>query len=161
GYAGNGPAANSDAVTFSDFSSVPALKPATIAATEWAATDPQSLVENEFTRSRGLGRAQEFERRDANATRMLQRFALEQLNDRIRIRDGDGSVYEGSIVATTSLGVEVLKESKDESGQNRETQLRRKLSDSDAPVMPIQFRATGTNKARQLVIINGEMWGEE
>jgi hypothetical protein len=157
GYAGNGPVANSGAVTLSDFSSAPALKPATIVATEWAAADRQSLTGNEIIRSRG----REFERRDANGTPILERFALEQINDRIRIRDGDGSVYEGNIVATTGLEAEGLKEGKDELRQNRETQLRRKPSDSDAPVMPIQFRVSGTNKAQQLVVINGEMWGEE
>jgi hypothetical protein len=92
----------------------------------------------------------------------LQRFAVEQVNNRIRIRDVDGSVYEGNILATADPRTEVLKqEAKDELRENRDAQLRRQLNESDQPIMPVHFRASGTNKARQLVIINGEMWGEE
>jgi hypothetical protein len=151
----NKPTTDSGVTTLGDVTAAPALQAATVTATEWAAADRQ-LRENEVLQSRGLNRAQEYERRDANGTPILQRFALEQINDRIRIRDGDGSVYEGSIVATT--GVEALKESKDEL---RETQLQRKLSDPGTAGTPIQFRASGTNKARQLVVINGEMWRDE
>jgi len=162
GVAVNGQSTNAGATPLGDSYSILPAQSLAVATTEWAATtDRQSLVENEAIRSRALNRTQEFERRDANGPAILQRFAVEQINDQIRIRDGDGSVYEGKIVAATDPSGEVLKEAKDELRENRGVQLRRRLNEAAEPIMPIHFRASGTNKARQLVVINGEMWGEE
>jgi hypothetical protein len=153
---GNVSVPNAGTTSLGDLVAAPGLQTATVVATEWAAAADRQLAENEVLQGRGLERAQQFGRRDANGTPILQRFAVEQINERIRIRDGDGSVYEGIIVTTT--GVEALKESKDELS---ETRVQRKLSDPNTSAVPIRFRASGTNRARQLVVINGEMRGAE
>lgn len=106
-----------------------------------------------------------FERQDANAPAILQKFRLEQhANGRISIRDADGSVYEGEILAAKT-GADTgakAKLAKDELQDSN-----RKLGEPHAapvalaePPTPISFRASGTNRNKELVVINGELFRE-
>jgi hypothetical protein len=148
--------------TFSDSASLPAAT--TVPVTEWAAAPRSDVAKNELVRARGFAGTAlgvEFEREDRRGPAVLQKFQLEQqANGRITIRDADGSVYEGQILAAKVDGLEDLK-AKDETRE-----LDRKLAVPAAvPAAPmpasVSFRASGTNRNKELVVINGQLLREE
>jgi hypothetical protein len=106
---------------------------------------------------------QKFERQgQAVGPALLQKFELQQhVNGRISIRDADGTVYEGEILAAkadsdTDVKAKVANEL-------QETNRRLVRSDALAIAAPssVWFRASGTNKSKELVVINGELLREE
>lgn len=132
------------------------------------AVSRQVLARSEFTRDRGVQAAsgveaalgQRFETQDATA--LLQKFELQQhANGRISIRDADGTVYEGVILAAKTDS-DALAKAKAESGELRAD---RKLERTDdlaaATAASVSFRASGTNRSRELVVISGELLREE
>jgi hypothetical protein len=139
--------------------------------TELAAANRGDRAKNELSRQRGLQEpeerlgavalGQEFERQDAaGVPALLQKFRWQQFaNGTVQIRDADGSVYAGVILAaTTEADADVkAKLSKDET---RELDRGR----TPAPMAAggsVRFRASGTNRHRELVVINGELLQEQ
>jgi len=127
----------------------------------------------ELSRSRGLQPAtgveatlgQKFERQDGTvAPALLQKFELLQhANGRLSIRDADGTVYEGEILAAKADSDTALKAK----AENESREANRRLARSDdalaaaAAPASVSFRASGTNKSKELVVINGELLREE
>ena len=125
----------------------------------------------ELSRSRGLQPAtgveatlgQKFERQDGALPALLQKFELQQhVNGRISIRDADGTVYEGEILAAKTDSDKAAKAK----AENESREANRRLVRSDdalAAVAPasVSFRASGTNRNKELVVINGELLREE
>jgi hypothetical protein len=161
-----------DVATYSaEFVQPPSRPVAT--ATDLAAVNRGDLAKNELSRRRGLEVTEErlgavtvgeeFERRDgAGSPAVLQKFRLQQFaNGTIQIRDADGSVYAGAILTAKADAYDVkAKLSKDET---RELDRGRAPAAAAAEPTPgaVWFRASGTNRNRELVVINGELLREE
>jgi hypothetical protein len=126
----------------------------------------------ELSRARGVQLAtgveatlgQKFERQDGTAvTALLQKFELQQhANGRISIRDADGTVYEGELLAAKADSDTAVKAK----AENESREANRKLARNDnalavAALTSVSFRASGTNRNKELVVINGEMLREE
>jgi hypothetical protein len=149
----------------------PAVAGASTHATEWAAAPVLAAKES---RARAIqpaaafetaGVAQEFERRDGAAVpAVLQKFELQQhANGRISIRDADGSLYEGEILAA-----KMDFDANTEPAQTKDTfnEVNRRLARSEDKAFGslsrgVSFRASGTNRNKQLVVINGQLLEEQ
>jgi hypothetical protein len=101
------------------------------------------------------GVAAQAEQREVSGPLILQRFTIEQANQRIRIRDQDGSIYEGEVLATIEskedTAVAVKSKAKDNRGwfEGQQGGLR-------------SFRASGMSRnLGQPVVIQGAFFDEQ
>lgn len=131
-----------------------------VAQTEWAAAVPGS---NQPARGLGVTTVDglsEFKQHDASSPALLRKFVIEETNGKIRIRDEDGSVYEGEVLAKRDADVNTTPALADAASstpaKEERRDLRRNLDESR--VAPRSFRASGVSQRfKQRVVINGEL----
>lgn len=88
---------------------------------------------------------------------VLQQFAFERIGDRVRIVDGDGSAYEGSVLPELAEAATRMKRlAAGDDQRDRKDQLLRKAQPGD-PVESYRFVASGLNrKLNQSVEFRGQ-----
>jgi hypothetical protein len=96
---------------------------------------------------------------------LLNSFQFEQNGDRVRIVDGDNSVYEGQVVTATSATLalgEPLQSTAEKSpplpNDQRSKDIKQATEMAAGGSLPVSFRASGTNlTAKQLVTIEATL----
>ncbi|MCI0743879.1 MAG: hypothetical protein L0Y58_00590 [Verrucomicrobia subdivision 3 bacterium] len=99
----------------------------------------------------------QFERQDASGPAVLQRFTVEHAGSAIRVRDSDGSVYEGKLL-TAAADTRAVVQAKDELNVRQRVNARF----GQAATNSVSFTAIGTNTRLRLpVVVTGELVREQ